>query len=289
MFKVKNSVIVAKDNESYLSFPDIIQSKDNPNQFFLIYRSGNAHHPTWSYLHLMVSKNRGRTWKEIKSFPLSLERDGKVWNCPRFSYLDNNTLPSIVCDTKDGVIERKAKFETFIIKPKYKYKFFHKYLTNIPGMLPDRVIKFKDKLFCANHKIKSIKNDLVQLVTWSRDNGATWFDTNIIAHDLEHQYCEASIVNMGEFLVAYLRDNSKHKRPIYYVSSRDGISWSNPVELPLFGQRVTANREGKNVIGAYRQTDSCQVSIFNHDLDSGEIIDNSPIDWEYPKMKAYIL
>ena len=60
-----------------------------------------------------------------------------------------------------------------------------------------KTIEFKRKLFCANHKIKSYNNSytgigLVQLVSWSRDRGKTWYDTNIMA-DSDDSYYQRKI------------------------------------------------------------------------------------------------
>jgi hypothetical protein len=155
-------------------------------------------------------------------------------------------------------------------------------------------VEFKNKLFCANHKIKSAANDLIQLISWSRDNGDTWYDTNVMAHHRDRQFCEASVANMGEYLIAYLRDNSGHKRNVYTVTSEDGIHWSKPRKLSIFGQRVTAlkdeDRDGY-VIGAFRNTyipylypdeHVLDVSAFQHNLDSNRV-DLFKIDWEYPR------
>ena len=276
MFKVKNALIIAKNSNRYLSFPDIIQNPKNQNNLFLIYREGNKHHPTWSKLILMESRSRGEKWRRKKTFPLTLKKDGGVWNCPRLSYIDTQLV--IMCDVKSSMFERTASWTTYMIR-KNSLRFI-KQLTPIPGMVPDRIIKFKDKLLCANHKIKSPKNDLIQLISWSRDNGKTWYDTNIVANHLEKQFCEASVVNMGCYLIAYLRDNSGHMRNIWYVLSEDGINWRKPIKLPIFGQRVTAIRDENEIVGTYRDSQNIAVGMFRHDL-SKKKIKKVDIDWEY--------
>ena len=238
MFYVEKTRIIARKNNSYLSFPDVIKSKKDPNKLFLVYREGNSHHPTWSKLVFLVSKDNGETWKKKKEFNLDIERNGCVWNCPRLSYIKNELC--IICDTKSGVVEKRAIFSTYIIKSKTEGTFWDYIETPFPDMVPDKIIKFKNKLLCANHKIKSIKNDLIQLVSWSRDKGRTWYDCNVIADDDERRYCEASLVNIDDkYLIAYLRDNSGHRRNIYYTKSEDGIYWDEPKRLKeVIGQRA---------------------------------------------------
>jgi len=152
-----------------------------------------------------------------------------------------------------------------------------------PGMVPDKIIKFKKKLFCANHKIKSSKNDLIQLVNWSKNNEKLWYNTNIIANDNEKQYCEASLVNIDDnYLIAYLRDNSGHRRSIYYAKSIDGINWDEPEKLKgIVGQRVTAIRDNDIIIGTYRNTKEVKLSLFYHPVNKIEKIEKIDIDNEY--------
>ena len=290
MFKVKKTKIIAEDPDLYISFPDIIQSEVNSNTFFIVYRVGNNHHPTWSDLIVKRSRNNGKTWRTIQEIRLTLEFDQMVWNCPRFSYIGKNLY--IICDAKNGTSERQAQFESFFLISKNEGKSWDIKKAPLPGMVPDKFIPFKDKIFCANHKIKSEKNDLIQLISWSRDK-KLWYDTNIMAHSLTQQFCEASVVNMGDFLITYLRDNSGHCKPIYTTTSKNGIDWNIPKKLSIYGQRVTALKDRKNiVVGAYRNTarlniednyitPNRSVSVFEHNLKTNKI-KVSDIDWEYP-------
>ncbi len=269
MFELLNTKVVAKKKNEYCSFPDILQSKKDSNKLFLVYREGTAHHPEKSTLVLMKSMDKGKTWRETHRFPLSLKKDGMVWNCPRLSYMHNGYEESlnIICDTKDGTIERIARFRTFLLRSFNDGGIFHLYKTPLIGMVPDKIIPFKDKLFLGNHKIKSSKNDLVQLVNWSKD-GDLWYDCSIVANAQDKQYCEGSFVNVDDkYLVSYLRDNTWHFKSVYYTKSEDGINWSYPEALgSIMGQRVTAIRDDNMIIGAYRNTKEICVSLFYHPI-----------------------
>jgi hypothetical protein len=270
MFKLKKTITIDKDSDFYLSFPDIVKNPKDPNTFFMVYRSGNGHHPTYSSLVLKKSTDNGRTWETIQEVELNLEKHGRVWNCPRLSYIGN--ILYIVCDTKSGTYERSAQFKTVFIMSDDDGKTIRILETPLPGMVPDKIIKFQDKYFCANHKIKNEQNELIQLVSWSKD-GRVWYDTNVMAHSYTHQFCEASVVNMNdEYLIAYLRDNSGHKRNVYTVRSINGIVWTKPVKLSIFGQRVTALKHSDDrVVGAFRNTNNINVSLFNHDVKKNRI------------------
>lgn len=270
MLKLKNIITIDKNEEKYLSFPDIVKSPKDENRFFMVYRSGNGHHPTISKLVLKKSEDQGRTWKTQQEFILTIEDDKYVWNCPRLSYINN--ILYIICDAKSGTFERISHFKTMFLTSTTEGEFFRCSETPLPGMVPDKIIKFQNKYFCANHKIKNEQNELIQLVSWSKD-GEVWYDTNIMAHSYTHQFCEASVVNMNdEYLIAYLRDNSGHKRNVYTVRSTDGIEWTKPVKLNIFGQRVTALRHSDDrVVGAFRNTDNINVSLFDHDVKKNRI------------------
>lgn len=282
MFTLLNTIVVAKKKNEYCSFPDIIQSKKDPNKLFLVYREGTAHHPEKSTLVLMRSKNKGKTWKETHKFPFSLKKNGIVWNCPRLSYMDNDDSLNIICDTKDGTVEREARFRTYLLKSFNDGGIFNLVKTPLIGMVPDKIIPFKDKLFLGNHKIKSIKNDLIQLVNWSKD-GEMWYDCNIVANSQDRQYCEGSFINVDDqYLVSYLRDNTWHFKSIYYTKSEDGINWSDPEALGnIMGQRVTAIRDDDIVIGAYRNTREICVSLFYHPIGEENKVERFDIESEY--------
>jgi len=280
MFSVVHHKIIRK-NHSYLSFPDIIKSIHHDGKFFIVFRQADSHHPTWSYLILMMSKDNGITWKTINKFPMDLEKDGFVWNCPRLYYNFFDYSLNIVCDIKSNTKESKSAFRILNIKSKDDGKTFRICWTEMPGMVPDRVVYFKGKLYCANHKIKDDGHGLAQLISWSRDGGSTWYDTNLLANDLLHRFCEASIVNIeNDHLVAYLRENTGHIRNIYQSVSTDGISWSLPSAMNVFGQRPSSILYEKNLtLTAFRNTKEVAISVMCHNLQN-DTINISNIDFE---------
>jgi hypothetical protein len=270
MLKLKKTITIDKNSDLYLCFPDIIKSLTNPNTFFMVYRSGNGHHPTFSSLVLKKSVDSGRSWETVREIRLTLEQHGKVWNCPRLSYCNEKLY--IICDTKNGTYERSAQFQTVFLILENEGENIGILDTPIPGMVPDKIIPFQGKYYCANHKIKNERNELIQLVSWSK-NGDLWYNTNIMAHSYKRQFCEASVVNMNDkYLIAYLRDNSGHKRNVYTVRSTNGIEWTEPVKLNIFGQRVTALKHtDERVVGAFRNTDNIKVSLFDHNVKTNRI------------------
>lgn len=286
MFEITNTKTIAKDKKKYLSFPDIIQSPINPNKLFIVYREGDGHHPYSSALIVLESTNKGRTWKQTHKFKSSLKKHNKVWNCPRLSYTDENSKSflNIVCDAKNGTSERIATFSTTRFISDNDGKSFSANPLPFIGMVPDKIIKFKDKYLCANHKIKAPNNSLIQLVNWNKIGSKdAWYNCNVVANSTTKQYCEASIVNVNnEYLIAYLRDNSGHFNKIDYTKSKDGITWDKPKSLNgVWGQRVTAIKDENMILGTYRNTIDARVSLFYHHIGKEKEVKVFDIDQEY--------
>ena len=170
MFSTISSKIILQNN-SYLSFPDIIHNPYKPRQYFIIFREGNSHHPTWSNLILMCSEDSGKKWTIIKKFSMDLEKNGFVWNCPRFYYNTIEQSLNIICDIKNTTTESTAHFKILNLKSYDEGRSFTRTLTEMPGMVPDKVLAFKGRLYCANHKIKPDGHKVAQLVSWSRTMG----------------------------------------------------------------------------------------------------------------------
>jgi hypothetical protein len=272
MFTVVDTKVVKK-TDAYLSFPDVIQSPKDPKQFFLVFREGDGHHPTWSNLVVMSSENHGDNWRTRKKIPLALAKHGAVWNCPRFYYNPWDGTLNIVCDAKSGTCEPSAAFTTYALTSSDGSKRFRMASTEIPGMVPDRAVTFQGKMFIANHKIKEDGKGLTQLVSWSRDRGKTWYDTNLLANSERFRFCEASLVNVrNQYLLAYIRDNTGHVRPLFRSTSKDGINWTVPEPMAVDGQRPTAMMwDDDTVVVAFRNTAEVQISVMYHNLKNDTI------------------
>jgi len=251
MFNIKSYKTIAKRKNLYLSFPDIIQSRHNKSKFFLVYRSADNHHPTYSSLHLLSSENEGNTWKKVNRFDLTMRRNGRVWNCPRFSYFPDGSL-NIICDTKDSTSEKEAEFKIYILKTFDEWMNYSIQNTGMRGMVPDRVIKFKNNLYCANHIVDNQNKTLTQLINHSTDNGKTWYDCNILARSPQVQPCEASLVSFfNQYLIAYIRNNKRsyvinedggiEPQKILKYITEDGINWWPCISPKIYGHRITAN------------------------------------------------
>jgi len=267
MLSIKNYNIISENKYKYLSFPDIIKSKKHKNRMYLVFRASDGHHPIVSTLHLLISENNGITWKEINKFNKNLKIHKYVWNCPRLCYINNSLC--IICDMKNHQNERKCNFKTVIMDiDENNFQCIYSNITEINGMVPDKIIKFKGNLYCANHIMDDKHGTLTQLVNMSRDNGATWYDCNILARHNNHAFCEASLINYNEkYLVSYMRDNIKDRNLHKYISS-DGINWTDNREISICGHRATVLYENNRIFMSYRNTKEVGIGFMTAELNN---------------------
>jgi len=285
MLNIKKYNIISENKYKYLSFPDIIKSKKYKNRMYLIFRAADGHHPINSTLHLLISEDNGIKWKEVNKFNKNLRINKYVWNCPRLCYIDNSL--SIICDLKNHQNERKCNFKTIIIEiDEDNYQIINSNFTEINGMVPDKIIKFKNNLYCANHIMDDKHETLTQLMNISKDNGMTWYDCNILARHDNHAFCEASLINYNnKYLVAYLRDNIKNRNLYKYISS-DGINWISKKDIPICGHRATVLYENNRIFMSYRDTKEVGIGFmtaeFNNKLEEKNI-EKIQIEDDFPE------
>jgi len=150
-------------------------------------------------------------------------------------------------------------------------------------MVPDRVIQYKDKLFCANHKIINKKKHLKQMINWSND-GKYWKNSNTLAYDDKYYFCEAAIVNNNDkYLIAYIRDNINSAQPIHKYISYDGMIWEPKSIMSIYGHKVCAFLDNGYIIGVFRNTKDVTVSVFMYPVEKEDEIQLFDIDQENKK------
>ena len=280
MFKlIGEPKTIHKSRKLYLAFPDILQSKEDPNRIFLVYRSGEQHHPTVSLLHFWISEDKGKTWTQRHEIPMNMKKDGRVWNCPRLSYFPDGSL-NIICDSKDSTNERKAIFNTHRVISHDDGMFFSSPKNiGIDGMLPDHVVNFKGNMYIANHLNDTTNQTLVQFTNCSRDKGKTWYDRNIMGRESRNFvrnatpkfYCEASILNYRQrYMLSFVRDNARGPQPIYCFRTIDGLNWQSCGHMPIYGHRPTVlfdQNEENRVFMSYRDTQNMSVAVSSFIID----------------------
>lgn len=261
--------IIAYDEELYSSFPDVVFFK---GKFLCIYRESDVHHPTFSRLILMKSKD-GETWDSQILATAKLSDEGYVFNCPRLSIVNSKLV--LICDIKSGQRELKANWCIQLSWSADGETWMDFYDTGIAGLVPDKMLIGNKKLIMGYHVIEHLSQSqrLVQMMAESYDAGLTWRDRTTIAASNKHDFCEGSIVVVEpKKLLCYMRDNRGPQLRSQFSASVDGgKSWSSPAKLGLFGHRIVARVKEREpykglVIGTYRNTLNRNVSIFLHNL-----------------------
>lgn len=258
---------IAYDPDVYSSFPDITKINDD---YLVVYREGNSHHPDKSKLIFLKSKDL-ITWAREEFATASLESDGFVFNCPKFSTIGKTTYLS--CDTKTSTKEKDSIWNIFYWTTFDGNNWASQKDFKINGMVPDKIISFKNKLLMGYHFIEKDDDNsqLVQMMGISHDR-KNWRDQITIAVDNAHSFCEGSIVCIEDKkLFCYLRDNKSALLRSYICSSLDGYNWSKPQSLQFMGHRIVAAVKKKEpysglVVGTFRNTLNKSISIFLHNL-----------------------
>lgn len=256
-------VVIAQDDELYLSFPDVALASDG--RLVVIYREADAHVATRSRLVVKDSRDGGRTWSAPRYLdsPMSLAQDGAVWNCPRLVRQSDGGLTALcdlsVCPPGAGPVpEEQRRFRTFL------WRSFDNGLTwsmrrptRIQGLVPDRLLELSEDTWLVGSHYHSLRHfrTMTQIVTFTHDAGENWNSTSIVAEVPGMQFCEGSVIKHPDgYLVCFLRENSMRSLPTHQCFSHDGgLHWSQPEPCAFIGHRPVAGvlRSGK-VLVTYR-------------------------------------
>lgn len=278
-FSVSKPKIIAYDEHIYSSFPDVVRLPNN--KLYCVYRESDSHHPITSKIILLTSTDEGKSWNKEVFQEASLKDNGYVFNCPRINFVDNKL--SIICDTKSSQKEGEAQWNMhgwWSLNSGDKWSDRQEML--IYGAVPDHIVAINKKIVMAYHVPENVKriitgaghqSRLVQMVATSLDNGETWRDRATIATSNKHDFCEGSIVNLGDNkLICYMRNNQRSFMKSYVSYSVDaGHIWSKPVAMNIRGHRIVANIKRREpnkdvIIGTFRDTSIRSVSMFIHNL-----------------------
>lgn len=273
---------ISTNQQKYSSFPDIVKFN---GQYICVYREGDSHHPTKSWL-MMTRSSNGENWKKRNFAYSELDKQGFVFNCPKFSIIEDTLW--LVCDTKTSQKERFSEWEIVAWYTKDGKTWNGVIDFKINGMVPDKIIKYKNQYIMGYHIIEN--EGLVQMAAHSVDC-KYWRDRTTVAISNSHQYCEGSIVNVSDSLICFLRDNRNPLAQARYTISHDGYNWTEPVRLGISAQRIVAGikkygaHKGE-IIATYRDTLNRTISLFALNL-SSEKLTTYEIDSENKDTNLY--
>ncbi|MGQ9553472.1 MAG: sialidase family protein [Anaerolineae bacterium] len=248
-------VTIVRDDSLYQSFPDVALATDG--HLVLVYREADAHVATESRLALLDSHDCGQTWvgKRYLDVPMSLRRNGAVWNCPRIVRQRDGGL-TILCDlavSPPGTImpvpEERQRFRTYIWRSFDQGRTWSaRRSTCIQGYVPDRLFELTDDTWLVASHYHSLRHfdTLTQIVNITYDAGENWTNTSLVAEVAGLRFCEGSLARCANgFLVCYLRENSMRNIPTHKSFSSDGgLHWSLPEPCRFIGHRPVAGLLG---------------------------------------------
>jgi sialidase-1 len=292
--------VISPVNSHYQSFPDVVLTRTG--RLICVYREADAHVASTTRLLLRTSMDFGFIWSEPKELAkASISTDGYTYNCPRIVQLrDGRVL--INCDRlvypgRVLIHENEAGHQTEFWESADDGRTWSagREVPGIPGMVPDRILELPDgTLLMGSHRPSpDPPHQLEQLVSISRDRGATWPECYVTASDREYHLCEGSFVLFEQGLLAcFCRENSMKNHPTFVNFSDDGgRTWTCLEEMPFKGHRPVAGitRSGRLLItsrdvelagggggrllhpgahawlGSLEERDSGQVLVLDHD------------------------
>lgn len=230
--------LVSRDPEWYHAWPDVVLTADGT---MICVFSECIHHNNRRHTRIMLcdSRDRGRTWTPKR--PLSEATDGLPWyyNCPRIFHLSCGELGVIVdrvpAAGEGGSCEQASVNVLFRSSDNGKTWSAPEILP-LRGIVPDKICILPNGRYLASAHYR-YQGNLSQFLRYSDDNGKTWSDEILVAHDPRYQLCEVSLVSLGGGTVAALmRENSRLGLDCFKSVSHDnGETWGPLTQIPLPG------------------------------------------------------
>ena len=229
---------VSRDPEWYHAWPDVALA---PNGTLICVFNECTHHCCRKHTRIMLceSADRGRTW--TAKHPLTESTDGLPYycNCPRIFTMEDGSLGVMVDRLPAG--EEDGDRTTRAVNVLYRSSDQGKSWSGpeelpLRGIVPDKLrVLDTGRLLISAHRLHGGK--LSQFLRYSDDEGLSWSEEVLLAHDPRYNFCEVSLLPMGGgTIAAFLRENSRLGLGCFKTLSRDnGETWGPAVEFPLPG------------------------------------------------------
>ena len=227
---------ISNDPAFYEAWPDLAQTKSGK---LVCVFTECTHHNDRAYTRLMLteSTDEGRTWSAKR--PLTEGTTGLPYsyNCARITALRDGRLVVIV-DRVPAVGEKESfnAVNVLYFSSDEGKTWSEAVETPQRGIVPDKLRELDTGRWIISAQY-TVKGHLTQFCRYSDDQGRTWSDEILMAHDKRYQLCEVSILPLGGGkLVAFMRENSGLGYDcIKTMSYDDGETWGPLVNFPLPG------------------------------------------------------
>jgi hypothetical protein len=229
---------VSRDDSIYEAFPDVALA---PSGRLVCVFLECRHHVDRSYTRIVLtgSGDRGRTWSPKRALAEPTHGLPVYWNCPRITCLRDGRLVIVV--DKLFAMEASAEPEqcrnVLFISADEGASWTGPIETPARGIVPDRLLELDSgRWIISCHFADREFGFLTQRLWYSDDQGASWSGPVVVARQPGLNLCEASLLPVGELLVAFLRENSGLGWDCYKAISADqGETWGPPAPFPLPG------------------------------------------------------
>ena len=239
---------VTRNDAVWQGHPDVTLFND---ELIIVFRESDRHltkNPTRLYL---IIKNKSFSEPvEIASSPHRL-------NCPRLTVIDDTLW--LICD----IVEKSTNYFSAENDPtKTKIHLWNTkdarnwngpFVTNIAGIVPDKICKTNDGFLIAAHTFEN--DNLVQNVWHTTDLYGEWVKYPL-CHLEGYNICEASVVKFEQKYVCLMRENSGLGLPAFVSVSSNGLEWREPKQTRIFGchRPVCGVLKSGNLLTTYRES-----------------------------------
>lgn len=251
--------LISRDDQYYHAWPDITLT--STGKLLCVFSECTRHAPPRPYTRIMLveSTDNGRTWSAKRAITDPTNEHEPYWNCPRIVTLKDGRIA--VCVDKllkeDGIIKEEDISNYLLFSNDDGASWTEPQLLPCKGIVPDKLVELNNGRWlysCHIHDQHTQK--LYQRLWYSEDKGESWSGPVLVAKDNELNFCEITIMQISENVIAgLLRENSFQGYDAYKVLSYDnGLSWSEPTRFPLPGchRPVMGKLDDERVLVTYR-------------------------------------
>lgn len=233
-----NKFSISRDPAWYHAWPDALLTGDGR---ILCTFSECTHHHDRQHTRIMLceSCDRGRTWTPKR--PLTEATDGFPWyyNCSRIFHLPEGELGVIVDrvpSAGEGGTQEENSVNVLFRSSDNGRTWSQPEILPLRGIVPDKIHVLPNGRWLASAHYR-YEGKLSQFLRYSDDNGNTWSEEILVAHDPNYHFCEVSLLPMGGGTVAaFLRENSRLGLDCFKTISHDnGETWGPLTKLPIPG------------------------------------------------------
>jgi len=232
-----SSFIVSRDDRIYEAWPDVALSASG--RLVCVFAEC-THHKDRSMTRIVqtTSDDRGRSWTPKR--PITEATAGlPYFNCPRIVRLRDGRLVMLVdqLHQPEHLAELEDTRTLLYFSEDDGETWSSPFPTPVQGIVPDKLLELPNgRWIIAAHFKDRVFGYSVQRCWFSDSQGKDWQGPFEVGRQEGLNLCEASILPVGDRLVAFMRENSGDGQDCQKAISEDGgETWSPVVRFPIPG------------------------------------------------------